>query len=49
MHSAIHRALGGQRHAVLRLDQFRFKASARLGHDIDVDVAPKPLPPSSIE
>lgn len=41
--SAIHRALGG-RHAVLRLDNFRFKASARLGHDIEVEVTPKAPP-----
>lgn len=47
--SAIHRALGGQRHAVLRLDNFRFKASARLGHDINVEVAPRPLPASEEE
>jgi hypothetical protein len=44
LNRAIHRALGGkQRHAVLRLDGFRFKASARLGHDIEVEVTPKPL------
>jgi len=36
---ALHLTLG--RHVVTRLDNFRFKASARLGHDIAIDVRPK--------